>query len=369
MPRVLLWHLCWTCLVQLNAAVVYDLRPFETSLLTKWFKLFTIDWMNGTFSLLPNSSTSDLYGSLDALHVLSTCGQLDNLSKAVQGAWKRTIDSYQVESTGEYATSDADPGRQPYHSAALAAASLALIGQRPAFANRDFEAILANPEMWSATFDPLLLTACYSRKLNANNIHECGQQIGAYPATLVSYDNGTESFSNFVDWWVRWLMNNTDPEFGVLCPIANSTLARDECIGGAMPTYGVMLSLDQGYVLPYPNQSLAFALEVQRETGGVWSDDLDSSKLGSLTLDGIFQVTRSALQLGTPASLQDAQASCVTLLEIAVPQLSNSTRFFDTYATSSHILPNVVAAVAECAQTFPYLVRTIRPWSCCARFV
>lgn len=355
--------------MRMNAGVVYDLRPFETSILTEWFELFTIDWKNGIFSLLPNSSTSDLYGSLDVLHVLSTCGQLDRLSKAAQGAWKRTIDSYQDEWTGEYATSDADPGRQPYHSAALAAASLALIEQRPAYVNRDFEAILAYPEMWPSTFDPLLLSACYSRKLKGNNIHECGQQIGAYPATLISFDKGAESFSNFLDWWVQWLTNNTDLEFGVLCPIANTTLARDECIGGAMPTYGVMLSLDQRYVLPYPNQSLTFALEVQRETGGVWSDDPDSSKLGSLTLDGIFQVTRSALQLGTPASLQDAQASCVTLLEIAVPQLSNSTRLFSTYATSSHILPNVVAAVAECAQTFPNLVRTTRPWSCCARFV
>ena len=99
-----------------------------------------------------------------------------------------------------------------------------------------------------------------------------------------------------------------------------------------------------------------------------WSDG-PSDALGSLTLDGIFQVTRAALQLRRSYRWDDARAACLKVLALAASRLNDASFVFAHFANTTHDLPNIVAAAAECAQTFPEDVLTDRPWACCARYV
>jgi hypothetical protein len=88
-----------------------------------------------------------------------------------------------------------------------------------------------------------------------------------------------------------------------------------------------------------------------------------------MTLDGTFQLARSSLQLNRSRWVC-VRSGCTALLETQAPRLSNATDVLQRYGgSSSHELPNAVAAVAECASHFPELVRTRRAWSCCARYV
>ena len=231
------------------------------------------------------------YGTLDVIHAMHSVGQLDRLNSTARRRWKDTIDAYQSPETGFYSVSEDAPGRQPYHAAGEATAALALLGLMPKYNNSNFSSLAtADAQAWHQLYDPLYDSACYSKKLGGNNIHSCGQQIGAIPAVL-AYTSGHEH-SDFIHWWVEWVDNHTDPVLGVLCPIQNSTYAHYECIGGGMPTHGIKLGLGYNMEISNPQAVLGFALSMQN-AAGTWSDKPAlPAQLGSLTLDGIFQVTR-----------------------------------------------------------------------------
>ena len=93
---------------------------------------------------------------------------------------------------------------------------------------------------------------------------------------------------------------------------------------------------------------------------------------GSMTLDGIFQTTRSALQLGVLESDPRVRRACNRLLatqSATKHSLNDLSHVMRTAGGNSHQLPNRVAAVAECATQFPEMVKTRNKWSCCARYV
>mmetsp|Transcript_304 Transcript_304/g.1123 ORF Transcript_304/g.1123 Transcript_304/m.1123 type:complete len:134 (-) Transcript_304:1227-1628(-) len=133
-----------------------------------------------------------------------------------------------------------------------------------------------------------------------------------------------------------------------------------------MATHGAQIGLGGNGALgqlAYPEALLEFALALQDENG------LFDEDPGSMSLDGIFQITRSAKQLGTLRSDFRVQGACLKLLRTMTPRLNNNSFLNDHYSVNSHVLPNVVAAVAECAEQFPRLVVTEREWTCCARYV
>ena len=88
-----------------------------------------------------------------------------------------------------------------------------------------------------------------------------------------------------------------------------------------------------------------------------------------MTLDGIFQMTRSALQLGVLRTDARVKRACERLLKTQEKALNDRDHVLKHWGSNSHQLPNVVAAVAECAVQFPELIRTTNQWSCCARYV
>jgi len=366
-----------------KATTPYDLRPFEAVVIPRWLDRFGVDVEAGRFSYLPQpSQPATLYGTVDATHLLASCGRLPSHT-ATRAAWARTITEYRQAATGwfEDAAHDEPSARQPYHRSASSVAALRLLGASGddvrAGPPRKVAALVAanNASAWEAVFDPLYYDACPSGKLDgAQNIHSCGQIIGAYAvlaAMLGTEDDDDEITPAFLEWWTRWLARRTDRAIGVLCPTNNgSLLDRVECLGGAMPTHAVELGLGLVDTLPSARALLDFALSVQNDTGGAWTMDADATLLGSLTLDGVFQVTRAAEQLvDTVLSRTAARASCTTVLDMAVPQLNDPEVVLGKYAQTSHDLPNVVAAVAECARAFPELVRTNWTWDCCAVYV
>ena len=129
-----------------------------------------------------------------------------------------------------------------------------------------------------------------------------------------------------------------------------------------MATHGIQLGLGLGLKLSDPQALLEFALRMQ-DDDGLWDSDH-----ASMSLDGIFQVTRSSLQLGR-ARWGEVKTSCTKLLATQEKLLNNVDRVMKTLGNTTHDIVNVVANVAECAQQFPDLVFTLRPWRCCARYV
>ena len=129
-----------------------------------------------------------------------------------------------------------------------------------------------------------------------------------------------------------------------------------------MATHGIELGLGLGFNLSNPAALLKFALKMQSSTG-YWSGDA-----GSMSLDGIFQLARSSIQLGR-AEWDSVKGACVRLLAAQEKNLNDEDHVMSKYGSKSHDLANAVANVAECATHFPELVVTRRTWSCCARYV
>jgi hypothetical protein len=331
-------------------------------ILPKWIDLFAVDVAKGEFSFYPKDKTPTLYGTIDVTHVLGSVGQLNNFTKIQKDAWATTINSYQIAETGFYKTVEHAPGHQPYHGAGEATASLALLGRKPAFNNSVFIKLAQSTEAdWFKFFDPLYNgTTCYKSSLHGNNIHSCGQIIGSVPSVL-AYTTGSEHIK-FLTWWAAWIANNTDSRYGVLCPVDGSETALYACLGGGMATHGIELGLGLGFNLSNPAALLKFALKMQSSTG-YWSGDA-----GSMSLDGIFQLARSSIQLGR-AEWDSVKGACVRLLAAQEKNLNDEDHVMSKYGSKSHDLANAVANVAECATHFPELVVTRRTWSCCARYV
>lgn len=371
---VLLWTAGLVCVYSQQwvnpVGVPADFRPFERDVFPRWLERFTVDYTEGKFSYDPQpGGKPSLYGIIDVIHVLDSVGLAPALNESVRDAWKATLDSYQDPDTGFYATTDSDPGKQPYHGAGEATASLAIIGRLPRYNNSVYTSLAeAGVRAWSAFFDPLYASACPSHKIGGNNIHACGQIIGSPPSVL-SYTT-RRAHAPFIEWWAAWVANKTDPALGAVCPMQNSTYALYECIGGAMPTNGIEEGLaEYDFALSRPRELLEFALRMQMATGA-WSDDPSQpDALGSLTLDGIVQVTRSAKQLNVTHSDPRVRGACARLVTLSASRLNDANYVLGNYSDTSHGLPNVLAAVGECAQMFPSLVVTDHPWRCCARYV
>lgn len=347
---------------------IYDFTFFEEKLLPKWLDRFSVNYAKGQFSFMPDAVPA-LYGTIDVVHVLATVGQLDHLSETFKDAWSAQMNSFQNATTGfyidkaEYTT----PGTQPYHAAGEATASLALLGRSPRFNNSMYIALARKgPAEWQAFFDSFYHGTSTERAglycKSKSGIHACGQVIGSIPSVL-AYTTGKDH-AEFIRWWAGWIAERTDKQTGTLCPAENRQTWFD-CLGGGMATHGIQLGLQKsGYNFPLsdPHALLNFSLGLQG-SNGTWR-----GKIGSLSLDGIFQASRSSLQLQR-SRWAEVRRACSLLLNISAAQLNDEVTVQKTLWNNSHALPNALAAVAECAQLFPHMVRTLRPWTCCARYV
>ena len=374
----------------------YDFTVFEDEVLPAWLARFTLSWARGQFSYdrivddddnKTQPPTPSLYGSVDVIHVLATTGALAAgplvLNGSLRDAWAAELSRHQNSSSGFY---DPGPsGHSVYHAMGEATAALALLGRRARYNNSAYGALASEaypgegPPRWQRFFDSLYFNNCTGVRPGGKpgcgkSIHGCGQVIGSYPAVL-AYTTGGEHAA-FIRWWSGWLAARTSRETGTLCPRNGSVGDLYDSLGGGMATHGIQLGIAAGapalypFELAAPQQLLAFSLSLQRPDGAF--DKPPGAALGSLTLDGIFQAVRASEQLqrhGLPAAVPAVQAACGRVLALSAAQLNNGSYALAHWGQASHDIANVVAAVGECARAFPQLVRTRRPWGCCARYV
>lgn len=267
---------------------------------------------------------------------------------------------------------------------------MALLQRFPRHNNSVYETFAAaGPASWQPFFDSLYFNngtgVLAPGKIGCGrSIHGCGQVIGSFPSVL-AYTTRTKHAA-FLQWWSGWIAERTSPVTGTLCPLNATAQDLFDSLGGGMATHGIQLGIAAGdprhypFQLARPQALLAFALSLQNKTSGVWIEPKQAGSradtcLGSMTLDGIFQTVRSAEQLQRNHEPTAAQAmaaavrACDALLGTSAKALNDEAKVMKHYAQNSHSLPNVLAAVGECARAFPFLVRTRRQWGCCARYV
>ena len=379
----------------------HDFTPFEDHVLPAWLARFTVDFNAGSFSYDPQPGAApELYGSVDVIHVLASVGALDaHLTEAMRDAWKAQIDAHQTLAGGFYSYLSKN---SKYHAMGEATASLALLRRQPLHNNSAYEAFASppnGPAQWQKWYDELYFnngTDAFPNKTGCGtSIHGCGQVIGSIPATLAYTTGGAHS--TFIKWWSSWLASRTNATTGTLLPLFSKPQDFLDSLGGGMATHGIQLGIAQDaalypFELARPRALFDFALGLQNKSSGVWLEPKEyepppqgkgeqypatsrDAPLGSISLDGIFQVVRSMEQLvrhdaSLNASLfPAAESACDLLLATSAEQLKDKSHTLRKYGGNSHGLANVIATVGECARAFPHLVTTRRKWSCCARYV
>jgi len=362
---------------------VHDFTLFESEVLPAWLSRFTVDYEKGQFSYDKGRARSSLYGTIYVINNLATTGRLSELTEADRDQWASQIDSFQ-NAEGWYNQSS---GNSKYHAMGEATAALALLQRYPRYNNSEYESFAeAGEATWRVFYDGLYWNngsgARPEKDGCGSSIHGCGQVIGSYPSVL-AYTTGTKHAA-FIHWWSNWLAEMTNSSTGTLLPKHSVPQDFYDSLGGGMATHGIQLGVAAGDPKDYPFELAApaalfdFALSLQNKTNGVWIEAKhpitagELPSLGSITLDGIFQAVRSSEQLiraGRQGKQEEVRHACDLLLATSAQQLSNMTLTLMKYGGNSHSLPNVLAAVGECARAFPHLVKTARKWSCCARYV
>lgn len=90
-----------------------------------------------------------------------------------------------------------------------------------------------------------------------------------------------------------------------------------------------------------------------------------------LNVDGMYQATRPSLQLGK-ARWSEVERSCDRLMALVTAALNDESQIIGQHSSvgkTTHNLPALIGAVAECSEQFPDMIETTRPWKACLDFV
>lgn len=364
----------------------YNLSVFEKDLLPKWVAQFQLPGA-GNFSIKPNSSMPHPYATSDVAHVLCFVNQLDDYVKdeAAKDAWAKVINSYQRDDGFfENADKSGHEGGSLWHAAGYIPAGLVLLDRQPLRNNALFEHIASTPTLWEPTISALLnedaTPAPFNITSGCNSGYSCAQNI----ASLVSWfvqTNGSSAFGGgvvrhkaFIHWYLQFLQKQADPITGLWCTEAQQQKkGKINCIGGSFhidfvfqflvlhPEFATGASARAKF--PFPEAQLNSSLALQKEKGG-WTND----GLAYINVDGIYQATRPALQVGVEkpqARWADVRLACDRLMSLVVGALTNEKKLLGKVSSSTHNLPALVSAVAECQKHWPEMIHTDRPWKMC----
>ena len=179
---------------------------------------------------------------------------------------------------------------------------------------------------------------------------------------------GLSRHQPFLRWYFSYLREAVNASSGLWC--TEQQIAKRgvlNCIGGSFHIDFVMQNvvLHPEHAPPgtdaswaHPAAVLRNSLALQQGTGG-WTPD----GMAYLNVDGIYQATRPAVQLGgaqsAAARWSDVERACDRLMGLVTTALNNRARIMGQI---SHNLPALVGAVAECAKQFPSMIRSKRPW-------
>ena len=350
--------------IERGAESQHDFRPFE-EMLPRFVELFRVGDGPGQYCYDPSRKEVSVYGSSDMVHLLFTVNSL-NVSEDDAHAWSTVINSFQ-NTTGIYTpyAYEGVCGFVPWHTTGFAAAAVSLLGRAPMYRPEWSEALAAaGPGKWTAALTPLLNGTNCSDCSPGDSIWQFSHKLAAIPATLLMAGD-RERFAPFFDWlYGVFLSENLDPKTGMWCARAEWAPPNHvQCLGGAFHVFFVEQFSSHPWALPETVHSTA--LSMQHAESGLWGSPTRGGLPTFIDLDGVYQVIRSAVQLGNPAQLwAAARGSCDAFLDASALVLNDATTLFsaDGFAANSHMIVGAVAGVAECARWFPDLVRTRRAW-------
>lgn len=336
----------------------YDLRPFENTLLPQWLDQFTVKGHGeGKFTYTNNGNIPMVYGSAGVIHALSVVQQL-NLSSSSISSWGNEIDSFENATTGFYNLQpvEMNAGYQPWHASGWVMAALRILGRRPlyppAFAQ---EIALGGLSVWNSSIGALFTDSA--------GIWPLSHKVASVSNVLLIDDPShyNVTYAPYFTWLWEFLNNNSNPEVGYWCDPPNVMPPKSMgCLGGAFHIAFTLVCNNQ--LFPHAEAMLNITLNTQNPTTGLWNGD---GTPGYMDQDGIYVAIKTSLQLNR-ARWNDIYTMCERYVTNAVTTvLLNSTALLTNqtmYGSIVHTLPGVVTPVALCANYFPNLTITERPW-------
>jgi len=359
---------------------IYDVTKFETEFLSKWIEQYRLSskYPAGSFSLTPNGSESHPYSTSDVAHVLCFANQLDSLTELEKDSWAEVINQFQGRD-GFY--QNISGGGTLWHAVGYVTSGLGLLERQPLHRNIMFDKIASTPSLWEPTIQALLnvdeTPAPENITSGCNSGYPCAQNIASLASWYIQTNSSTgllEEYRPFMEWYFPYLKSVADPVTGLWCSDAQKKKHGEiNCIGGSFHVdsvfqYVVRNALypagsngkkDLSATFPFPKAQLNSSLALQSESGA-WSSD----GLQYLDVDGIYQTTRPSVQLGKSRWSQ-VETACDKLMAITTNALTDESILFGHLSSSSHLLPGLVSAVAECQTHFPNMIKSIKPWKMC----
>eukprot|EP00038_Savillea_parva_P012884 m.207545 g.207545 ORF g.207545 m.207545 type:complete len:439 (-) comp23802_c0_seq1:279-1595(-) len=363
-----------------GAPVVADFRPLEDNM-DRWMEQFKSGPGVGEYSYFPHNVTS-VYGSADMLMTLFVLGRGDSLTDTQRDAWAAVINRFQDPETGLYLAQSFEPHYGPArlgccdheHTTAFAVASLALIGRRPRYHLTLFDELQRNKSAWEGWLSNVPTEGGWDHRAS-----------GVYAALAMT----STLVPEFHDFYFEWLSQHADPASGFVCP--------GEVIHGATPKVGWMTCyahISWQYV--YSNETwphaaaMTDAVLAMQNTSTGWfcvspggGNECTGTTppchactpngcCGSASpilpschqLDGLWVAAQSSVVAGGYRH-GDVVSMCRRFLTGAVHVLGDTegrTLFDPVVYGDSHGLNGALQAVAACAEWFPELVMTHRPW-------
>lgn len=331
---------------------VYDFRRFE-ELYPEFEARFAASGERGPgrFGYRPGLEACS-YGSADFVFARAATGRIAELSQDERDEWAAEINKHQDEE-GWYRKDHTTHHRA--HTTAYAVAALLLLGRKPGRPLSGMAA-LASPESREG----------WIRSVNWSIIWPGSHYAAGLPAALAMTGEAPEGF---FDWYFAWLDRESDPASGFWrrglahrLGILRRPNMHD--MGGAFHMYLVYERFGRPWPSPDKVVDLTLALQGQN---GFWDGEVSYC----IDLDGIYCLTRSSRNAGLAASraasseegyrAAEVRAACERFLERAEATLCDRD-FLGASYRNSHRLPGALVAVAECARTWPGIVRTERPW-------
>ena len=339
----------------------FDLRPFE-DVVPRWVAQFQLAQPPGGFGFSFGDAVPHAYGAAGVVHALSVVGQLEEIFDAPARANIGAVtNGFENRSDGYYALRGAElsAGFQPWHSGGWVLSALRLLGVAGQFPPATAVAFAAaGPETWEATMAPLL-----NGTADGRNVWSASHKVASLPAQLIMFEPAWATvYAPFFSWLWKFLADNASPTFGYWCANAAVNPPPPEspvCLGGAFHI-GFVLACG-GQQLPRAAEMLNSTLLLQNLTTGRW---LAEAYPGYMDQDGVYIALKASLQLGR-ARWTEVRRMCTAFVRAAAAALTDTNATLGRasyYGSTAHNLAGTVTPVALCAESFPDLVTTVRPW-------
>ena len=343
--------------VKLTNTPPYDLRDFENIYLPEWVNLFTVKGQGeGKFTFINNSTIPMVYGSAGVIHALSVVQQL-NLSSDSIKAYGEVIDSFENATTGFYKLQpiENNAGYEPWHASGWVMAALRILGRRPAYPpSFAMEIALGGESVWNASIGALFTAS--------QGIWPLSHKVAAVTNVLLMDDpRYNVTYAPYLNWLWNFLQMNSSPDYGYWCLPPNVAPPQSlGCLGGAFHIAFTLICSNQ--LFPNADKMLNITLFTQNPVTGLWNGDQTP---GYMDQDGIYVAIKTSLQLNK-SRWDEVYTMCERYVNNAATKvLLNSTMLLSDkspYGSVVHNLAGVVTPVALCAQYFPNLTITERPW-------